>query len=103
VTQQKLNRPKIQAARQPAASGLVPQVVPVQIDLRELLAIDPPARPRSRRLDAVSEQNKRLPSGADCALVHAGRCAEGESVGAKESAPFQELRKPTPRLKWNAP
>src|SRR5260221_2008520 len=45
VTQQKLNRPKIQAARQPAAGGLMPEVVPVQIDVRELLAIDPPTRP----------------------------------------------------------
>ena len=32
----------------------------------------------------------------------AGRSAEGVPVGAKESAPLQELRKPTARLKWNA-
>ena len=82
MTQQKLNRPQIQAARQPAAGGLVPQVVPVQIDLRELLAIDPSACPGPRRLDAVSEQHERLPCGPDGALVYAGRSAEGESVGA---------------------
>jgi hypothetical protein len=48
VTQQKLNRPKVQTARQPAAGGFVPQVVPVQIDLRKLLANDPSARPGPR-------------------------------------------------------
>ena len=32
MTQQKLNRPQIQAAGQPATSRLVPQIVPVQID-----------------------------------------------------------------------
>jgi hypothetical protein len=61
VTQQKLNRPKIQAARQPAAGGLVPQVVSVQIDLRELLAIDPSERSRPSRLGAVSEQIPNSP------------------------------------------
>ena len=45
VTQQKLNRPQVKAARQPTAGGLVPQIVPVQIDLRELLAIDPSSCP----------------------------------------------------------
>src|SRR5471032_465001 len=74
----------------------------MQIDVRELLAIDPSARSRPRRLDAVSEQHERLPGGPDGALVLAGRAAEGVPVGAKESAPLQELRKPTARLKWNA-
>ena len=59
-------------------------------------------RPGSRRLDAVSEQHEPLPGGPDCALELAGRAAEGVPVGARESAPLQELRKPTARLKWNA-
>src|SRR5476649_1592428 len=81
----------------------MPQVVPVQIDLCELLAIDPSARPCSCRLDAVSEQYDRLPSGADGALILTRRRAEGVPVGAQESTPFEELREPALGLERNSP
>ena len=88
MTQQKLNRPQIQAAGQPATSRLVPQIVPVQIDLRQLLAIHPSPRSRSCRLDAMSKRHERFPRRSNRALVFAGGSAEGVPVGAKESAPL---------------
>src|SRR5258706_16460475 len=72
MTQQKLNRPQIQAAGQPATSRLVPQVVPVQVNFHQLLSIDASAVPRPGGLDIVSEWHDRLPSRPDRSLVLAG-------------------------------
>lgn len=55
VAEEELNRAQIQPLREPAAGGLVPQVVPVQIDLCELLAIDAAVRSRARGFDAVGQ------------------------------------------------
>ena len=66
----------------------MPQVVPVQIDLRELIAIDPSARPGTRRLDAMRQQHERFARRSNRALVFAGGSAESLAVGAKESAPL---------------
>ena len=88
MSEQKLDCTQVETAGEPPARSFVTQVVPVQIDLRELLTVDPSARLASRRLDTVSEQHKRLPSGPDRALVLTRRSAEGVPVGAKESAPL---------------
>lgn len=40
MAEEKLDRPEVELLGQPATCGLVTQVVPLQIDLRELVAID---------------------------------------------------------------
>jgi hypothetical protein len=43
VSEQKLDCTPVETAGEPAACSFVPWIVPVQIDLRELLAIHTPA------------------------------------------------------------
>ena len=103
MTQQKLNRPQIQAAGQPTTSRLVPQIVPVQFDLRQLLAIHPSPRSCSCRLDAMSQQHERFPRRADRALVLSGPCAEHVRLWAEEASTLEQLRQASLRLERNAP
>ena len=53
MAEKELNRAKIQPLGQPATRGLVSQIVPVQIDLCELLAIDAAMRVLPNSLTGV--------------------------------------------------
>ena len=81
----------------------MPQIVPVQIDLRELLAIDPSARPGPRRLYAMREQHERCTCRSDRALILTGRRAEHESLWAEEAPALQEVREASPAFKGDPP
>lgn len=59
MTEEQLNRSQVEPFREPAAGGFVAQVVPMQVDLGELLAVDAAVRARACRLNAVREQNDR--------------------------------------------
>jgi Transposase IS116/IS110/IS902 family len=55
MAQKQLDGTKVEALGQPTTRGFVPQVMPVQIDFSELLAIDASVRARPRWLDPVAE------------------------------------------------
>src|SRR5688572_20230460 len=78
------------------------QVVPVQIDFGELVAIDSSVRSCPRGLDAVGQQNERLPRRTDRALVLAARPAEHIRLWAEKAPPFENLREASLRLERNA-
>jgi len=69
MTEDQLNRAQVKTLGKPAAGGFVAQVVPVQVDLSELLAVHAAVSARARRLNAVREQNDRLPGGSNRALI----------------------------------
>ena len=50
MTEEQLNRAQVKAPGEPAAGGFVPQVVPVEVDVGELLAVHAAVCPRVRRL-----------------------------------------------------
>ncbi len=78
------------------------QVVPVQIDFGELVAIDSSMRSRTRWLDAVGQQDERLPRRTDRALVLAAGPAEYVRLWAEEAPPLEDLREASLRLERNA-
>lgn len=102
VAEQQLNRAEVQTFGQPSAGRLVPEVVPMEIDLGEMLAIHAAVRARARRLDTVSDQYERLPGRADRALILASRGAEHVCLRAEESTSLQQLRQTSLRLERNA-
>jgi hypothetical protein len=55
-----LDRPEIDAVGEEPAGALVAQIVPVQVDLPELLAIDTCTRLCARRVVPVGEQQENL-------------------------------------------
>jgi hypothetical protein len=56
VTEQQLDCAKVQTFRQPSARRLVPEVVPMEIDFGDMLAIDSAVCACARRLEAVRQQ-----------------------------------------------
>ena len=68
VAEHQLDRSDVDAVSQQPAGAFVTQVVPVQIDLPELLAIDPRARLGTRGVDSIGHQQQRLPSGLEAGL-----------------------------------
>jgi hypothetical protein len=63
-----LDDPDVDAVRQQAAGALVPQIVPVQIDLPHLLAIDPSAGLHAFGFVSVRDQQERLPGRLEAVL-----------------------------------
>ena len=57
MTEHQLDDPDIDAVGQQPAGAFVPEVVPAEIDVPELLAIPGGAVPRRPRLDAVRQQS----------------------------------------------
>jgi len=68
VTEHQLDGADIDAVRQEAAGAFVTQIVPVQIDLLELRAVDPNAGFRALRVMAIGDQQEGLPGRLEAVL-----------------------------------
>ena len=68
VTEHQLDDADVDAVRQEAAGALVPQIVPVQVELPQLLAVDPSSRPGAFCLVPVRDQEERFPGGLEAVL-----------------------------------
>jgi hypothetical protein len=77
VAEHQLDRTDVDAVGQKPASALVTQVMPVEVDLRELLAIDASAGFRSFRVVAVRDEQQKLPSGLEAVHLPLPRAASG--------------------------
>ena len=66
------------------------EVMPVQIDFPELLAVPEHAFAASPRLKAVSQQPQRVPGRLDVCLILAALGPEDERVGTKLRAPSED-------------
>jgi len=58
MTKQELNCSEVEAARKPSARCFVPEIMPVEIDLGELVAIHASTRASPPRLDSVRQQHQ---------------------------------------------
>ena len=58
MTEEKLDRAQIQPFGQPTTGGFVSQIMPVQVDLGELVSVHAATRPGSRRFDPIGQQDK---------------------------------------------
>jgi hypothetical protein len=58
MPEKQLNRSQVETLGQPAAGRFVPQIMPVQVNIGELLAVHAAVRARARRLNAVRQQNQ---------------------------------------------
>jgi len=73
MTEEQLNRAQVETLGEPAASGLVAQVVPVQVDLGELLAVHAAVRARALVAEACAAATVRDADAPKRALTwHAG-------------------------------
>ena len=61
MSEHQLNDPDVDAVREKPARAFVTQVVPVQIDLSQLLAIDASSGLGALRFVAVCDQQERFP------------------------------------------
>src|SRR5262249_11120946 len=90
-----------ETAGEPPARGFKAQIVPVQIDLGELVAVHASTHPGPRPFNAVRLQHERFPGGSDRALVLALRRAEYEALGAEEPSSLQQVGEPSLRFERN--
>src|SRR5712691_10117675 len=68
VTEDQLDIANVDAVRQEAAGAFVPQIVPVQIDLLQLLAVHSSPRLRALCVVPVCNQEERFPRGLEAVL-----------------------------------
>ena len=73
------NRSQVKTLAQPPAGRLVPQVVPVQVNVGEVPAVHAAVRARARRRHAVREQDDRFPGRPYGALIFAVPAATAEA------------------------
>lgn len=92
MPEKQLDRSQVETFGEPPAGRLVPQVMPVQVDIGELLTVHAAVRARARRLNAVREQNERLPGGPNGALIFAVLTAEHVRLRTDKTTTLQKPR-----------
>src|SRR4051812_18810216 len=79
---------------QPSAGRLVPEVVPMEVDVGEMLAIDAAVGAGARGLEPVSEEHERLPSSSDGALVVAVAVPNTNAFGPRNRSATVTVSRP---------
>ena len=80
---------------------MMTQVVPVQVDLLQLRAIDACTGFRALRFVAVGDQEQGLPSRLEVGHELASRRSEDVRVGAERRAALQDRRQASLWVEWN--
>jgi len=89
VSQEELNRAQVQPLLQPAASSLVPQVVPMEVNRTQGLFLDTTLFLVAGWFDVVCQWDERLPSSPELSLISALAGSEDKPIRSQEPTPFQ--------------
>ena len=83
MAEHELDRADVHSVAQEPTGALVPEIVPVQVDLSELLAIDTSTGFRALCVVAVRDEKQGLPSGLEAVRVRSCGRAEHERARAE--------------------
>ena len=100
MAEHQLNRADVHVLRQEATRALVTEVVPVQVDLPELRAIDPCTRLRALGLVPVGDQEQRLPGRLEVGHKLASWRSEHVRVWAERRTALQDRRQASLWVEW---